>query len=367
MTSPPQRAAGRRADPHAVLAKAVLAAAGRLGLRNRQLAAVIGSSEASVSRLQSGRGLDPERKEGELALLFLRLYRWLDALVGGDDEKARQWLHADNDHLARSSRRADPDRGGARRCRPVSGRDARATLRFARCGVSPWRAVEAQHQVSTRKLVDSVEEQVLLEELIDRAKPPRHHRGRAALPALHAIPISAASPRLALRHAARARNLVRIARSRRTAFAEVAYYRLLFLEGTTADLGVVTTQLTAFTATCARSAVWISLSPPFDVHRRAIASRTCYASTQALGAAMRDAGVELFRYPSARDAEGGVNVAAFTPAVFGAAEPHAFETWHCMATRERVELTKRDYFRRDAFAFERASFLVSGRLPSPAI
>ena len=69
-------------------------------MRNRHLAAVIGSSEASVSRLQTGRGLDPSSKEGELALLFLRLYRSLDALVGGDDERARLWLHADNHHLA---------------------------------------------------------------------------------------------------------------------------------------------------------------------------------------------------------------------------------------------------------------------------
>jgi transcriptional regulator with XRE-family HTH domain len=74
-------------------------AASRLGLRSRQLAEVIGMSEASVSRLRSGRGLDPERKEGELALLFLRLYRSLDALVGGDDTKAREWLHAENDHV----------------------------------------------------------------------------------------------------------------------------------------------------------------------------------------------------------------------------------------------------------------------------
>jgi len=91
-----------RPNVHAgpVLSKAVLSAAGRLGLRNRQLAAVIGSSEASVSRLQHGRGLDPESKEGELALLFLRLYRGLDALVGGDDAKARGWLNSENTHLA---------------------------------------------------------------------------------------------------------------------------------------------------------------------------------------------------------------------------------------------------------------------------
>ena len=86
-------------DPNAVTAKAALAAAARLGLTHRHLAAVIGVSEASVSRLQSGRGIDPARKEGELALLFVRLYRSLDALVGGDDAQARAWLHAENDHL----------------------------------------------------------------------------------------------------------------------------------------------------------------------------------------------------------------------------------------------------------------------------
>lgn len=86
-------------DPGPVLATAVLRAAERLGLRNRQLAAVLGSSEASVSRLQHGRGLDPDTKEGELALLFLRLFRSLDTLVGGDDARARLWLHAPNDHV----------------------------------------------------------------------------------------------------------------------------------------------------------------------------------------------------------------------------------------------------------------------------
>jgi len=98
MMTAPLRPSGKL-EPGPVLAKAVLAAAARLGLKNRQLGVVIGSSEASVSRLQHGRGLEPESKEGELALLFLRLYRSLDALVGGDDAKARAWLQADNQHL----------------------------------------------------------------------------------------------------------------------------------------------------------------------------------------------------------------------------------------------------------------------------
>src|ERR1043165_2135641 len=86
-------------DPAEVLAKSVLSAAERLGLRSRQLALVIGSSEASVSRLARQRGLDPETKEGELALLFLRVYRSLDALVGGDEAKAREWIAAPNAHV----------------------------------------------------------------------------------------------------------------------------------------------------------------------------------------------------------------------------------------------------------------------------
>jgi hypothetical protein len=87
------------ADAGHVLAGAVSTAARLLGVRNNRLAQVIGTSEASVSRLSSGRTIDPESKEGELALLFLRLYRSLDALVGGDDAKAKAWLHAENTHL----------------------------------------------------------------------------------------------------------------------------------------------------------------------------------------------------------------------------------------------------------------------------
>lgn len=94
------RATALRPDPADVLTRATLAAATLLGVRNNRLAEVIGTSEASVSRLTAGRRIDPGSKEGELALLFLRLYRSLDALVGGDEAQARAWLHAENTHVA---------------------------------------------------------------------------------------------------------------------------------------------------------------------------------------------------------------------------------------------------------------------------
>ena len=94
-----QPASRTRPDPAAVLTRATLSAAARLGLRSRELATVIGASEASVSRLKNARVLDPGTKEGELALLFLRLFRSLDALMGGDEGRARAWLRAENLHL----------------------------------------------------------------------------------------------------------------------------------------------------------------------------------------------------------------------------------------------------------------------------
>ncbi len=107
-------------------------------------------------------------------------------------------------------------------------------------------------------------------------------------------------------------------------------------------------------------------APPFDAHRAAIASPADYDASQALGVAMRDAGVEAVRCFSARDVEDGVNVAVFSPAAFGAATPRDLETWHCTATRERVELVRHDYFAPLAFTFARTAFLVEGRLPAPA-
>jgi len=85
--------------PELVLTKAVLSVADRLGINSKQLAATIGCSEASVSRLKHGRSIDPDGKEGELALLLIRLYRSLNAILGGNDEQSEKWLKARNAHL----------------------------------------------------------------------------------------------------------------------------------------------------------------------------------------------------------------------------------------------------------------------------
>jgi len=99
MTRVSGRSAVATADA-AVLRGAVLRAAELLGLSQKELAAVLGVSPATLSRLAGGgRGLDPASKEGELALLLVRVFRSLDALLGGHEAHLRAWFHAPNAHL----------------------------------------------------------------------------------------------------------------------------------------------------------------------------------------------------------------------------------------------------------------------------
>ncbi|MCO5975140.1 antitoxin Xre-like helix-turn-helix domain-containing protein [Ideonella oryzae] len=87
-------------DAAAVLAKATARASALLGLKGVTLARTLGLSEPTVSRLLKGqKGLAPDSKEGELALLLVRVYRSLDALVGTDDQKRLAWMGSYNQAL----------------------------------------------------------------------------------------------------------------------------------------------------------------------------------------------------------------------------------------------------------------------------
>jgi Protein of unknown function (DUF2384) len=80
--------------------KATVRAAQKLGLKNRTLGAVIGLSEPTISRMSNGQYfLQPNEKPFELGVLFVRLYRSLDAIVGGDENVARSWFNNNNSAL----------------------------------------------------------------------------------------------------------------------------------------------------------------------------------------------------------------------------------------------------------------------------
>ncbi len=81
-------------DDKAILAKAAKNAASNLGIPLEELAKIIGRDRTAINR-----GIDPATKAGELALLFVRCYRALHTLVGGDPKNMKHWFGTRNKHL----------------------------------------------------------------------------------------------------------------------------------------------------------------------------------------------------------------------------------------------------------------------------
>ncbi len=93
---PSPKLQSRASEAH-VVTKATLRAAAHLDVPNKVLARIVGLSEATISRMGSGAyTIARDQKPFELALMFLRLYRSLDAILGGDETAAQKWLISDN-------------------------------------------------------------------------------------------------------------------------------------------------------------------------------------------------------------------------------------------------------------------------------
>jgi hypothetical protein len=227
------------------------------------------------------------------------------------------------------------------------------------------RLVESQEQVATSQLVGSLERQAVLESLLDATKPPLR-KGSEALHYLLATPFRYPPLQHGSRFGTRGEpSLFYGSLEARTVLAEAAYYRFVFWSGmATPPTGKLDTQHTLFGAAY-RTAQGLQLqAPPFVDHRAALASPSDYRASQALGAAMRAAGIEAFEFVSARDQQTGINVALFTPRAFAKKEPVSQEAWLCELTGERVRF--RAARGRDIHDFPRAIFEVAGVLPWPA-
>jgi hypothetical protein len=84
----------------ALLAKAFLRAGNILRLTQKELSGVLGVSEPTLSRLvHKGHSISPQDKDGEIALLFLRIFRSLDALFGGHEVDMQKWFDSPNHYL----------------------------------------------------------------------------------------------------------------------------------------------------------------------------------------------------------------------------------------------------------------------------
>lgn len=229
-----------------------------------------------------------------------------------------------------------------------------------------FRVVESQETVATMTLVDNRDEQALLEELLETSKPPLPPDLRG-LHYLLAAPFRYPPLKYGSRFGARhERSLFYGSANLATAFAECAYYRLVFLSGPREPFrDDLITFHTAFSV-AVRSERGLDLCrPAFTAITPALRSASDYQSAQQFGSAMRAAGVEAFCYYSARaEGETAINIGVFSPAALHNQIDNS-AAWICISNRQQIRWV--DPLHRSAMAFPREQFEIEGRLPQPAL
>lgn len=233
--------------------------------------------------------------------------------------------------------------------------------------ITPWRIVETQEKSYTRKLVSSDEELEILEQLCENSKPKIDQNLYNDYHYLLFSPFRYPP----LKHGSRFGNTFEPslwygALKIETALKEVAYYRLLFLHDTKADLKL-NIPLSAYSVKAFSEKALDLTREPFDGFREKISSPVTYEVSQPLGTEMRESAVELFLYYSARTATLEKNVGIFYPSVFTdkklLQEPLG---WNCYADKTVVEFRHiNKNGKEDKFICYREDFQQDGRLSYP--
>ena len=197
-----------------------------------------------------------------------------------------------------------------------------------------WRAVEAQHVVSTMVLVDTRDEQRLLEDLLEAAKPALPP-GTGHLHYLLATPFRYPAPRGSRFRGPADPGVLYGAEEQRTACAELGYWRWRFLLDSPELELLDAAPQTVFRLLAAGSTLDLR-EPPWVADRAHWTDPVSYDRCQALGAEARDAGIEIVRYESVRDPAHGACAALLHPRAIGHPAPLVQEAWYLLVTRERV-------------------------------
>lgn len=205
-----------------------------------------------------------------------------------------------------------------------------------------WRVVESQSQVATMKLVDSLDEQAILEAELDRSKP--------------AIPLSCVGLDYLLATPFRYAPYPSGSRFRRsrqrdgcfycsehveTAIAEAAFYHVaFFLASPGTPFPVNPQERTAFQIPIRTTRAVDLTVPPFAQHHKTWTDPIDYAHCQAFADKARDAGIEAICYESVRDPAHGANLALLSPKTFASRAPTSYETWRLLLRRDRVDVVR---------------------------
>jgi len=224
-----------------------------------------------------------------------------------------------------------------------------------------WRTVEAQHRVSTMKIVDTLAEQALLEEVLETTKPPvppecQQLHYLLSTPFRYAAPYPAGSR---FRRAGFTAGVYYASSTPATAIAELAFRRLLFYADSPNTPWPKIGEYTTFSVRFRTTAGLDLTVPPLSDDERRWLHRTDYDACQELAERARDAGLEVVRYRSAR-VDGGINVALLTCRAFTSREPLDRQTWRIDVGPSGVRAVCD--FPEARLEFDRAAFAVDPRI-----
>ncbi|MAM62429.1 RES family NAD+ phosphorylase [Maritimibacter sp. UBA3975] len=193
-----------------------------------------------------------------------------------------------------------------------------------------WRLVEAQHLVSTMKIVDGSDEQAVLEEILETAKPPvpqpcQHLHYLLSTPFRYDGPYPHGSR---FRRAGMTPGVWYGSEAVEAAVAEMVFYRILFYADSPEtpwpeDAGVYT----AFSVKLASGRALDLTAAPLAADVALWTDPVSYGACQTLEERARAAGATLIRYQSVRDLEGRANVAVLDCATFAENAPGDRQTW----------------------------------------
>ncbi len=231
-----------------------------------------------------------------------------------------------------------------------------------------YRIVEGQYFIATRKLVDSDEEQRILEEVLDQSKPQVvTSNSRGELHYLLYTPFRYPPLRSGGRfHTRIEQSIFYGSEELMTAMTEVAYGRFLFARHSEAEFKPMQVPYTHFLSKVRSSRSLLLTVAPFDVHRSHISHPASYAHSQSIGSAMRKSRVELFTYYSARN-KGSINVGLFSTEAFCNNKPVGQDVhWSVYIGTEVIEFKRAHLLdnQKESHIFRIEDFYIEGEFPA---
>ena len=226
-----------------------------------------------------------------------------------------------------------------------------------------WRLVEAQHHVSTLKLVDTVSEQEVLEDLIEAAKPPvppeyRDLHFLLSTPFRYGAPYPTGSR---FRRAGMTEGVFYASETAQTAAAETAFHRLLFFaESPDTPWPANPAEYTAFSAQYATELAIDLTQGQYDADKHLWMHVTDYGHCQAFADTARTAKIEVIRYASVRDPGRGMNLALLVCRAFAKRKPIDHQTWRIRLSEAGAQAICEHPKTR--MTFDRTSFAADPRI-----